>query len=225
VALKLVFGVVLAAAAWAGMFLPRREGFWTRAAAAGAVIAIYAVAVEPSTIGHLFDRRHALADLGVGLASGVVLWALFWVGEQVLVIVLPSLAREVTDLYAVKGSTRGWFMPVVLCIAAPGEELFFRGFVQQRAGFVAALVTYAAVHLWERKVILVLAALIGGVWWGLLLSWTGGLIAPVASHVLWCLMIIVWRPARPLPWAEQLGDRLRGRVGVGPAGDPPAAGP
>ena len=73
---------------------------------------------------------------------------------------------------------------------------------------VIGLVVYGAVHLRERKVILVLAALLGGVW-GALFTWTGGLIAAVVSHLLWSLMIIVWRPARPTAWAERAGVRLR----------------
>lgn len=211
--IKIVLGVILAAAAWGAMFVLRKDGFWTRAALAGAAIGLYAVAVEPTTIGHLFDRRHWVADIGVGLASGALLYTVFWVGEQALVMILPKLAGEVSDLYAVRGQTRPWFMPLVLAIAAPGEELFFRGFLQHQAGVAIALAVYGAVHLWERKAILVLAALLGGVWWGALLTWTGGLIAPVVSHVLWCFAIIVWRPARPTAWAERAGVRLRAAFG------------
>ncbi|MDQ2727214.1 MAG: CPBP family intramembrane metalloprotease [Actinomycetota bacterium] len=211
--IEIVLGVILAAAAWGAMFVLRRDGFWTRAAMAGAAIGIYAVAVEPATIGHLFDRRHWAGDLGVGVVSGAVLYAVFWVGEQALVIILPKLAVEVGELYSVRGRTRVWFMPLVLAIAAPGEELFFRGFLQHQAGVALALIAYGAVHLWERKLILVVAALLGGLCWGALLTWTGGLIAPVVSHLLWCLMIIVWRPARPTVWAERTGVRLRAAFG------------
>ncbi|MDQ2725035.1 MAG: CPBP family intramembrane metalloprotease [Actinomycetota bacterium] len=211
--IKIVLGVVLAAAAWGAMFVLHRDGFWTRAALAAAAIGTYAVAVEPAQIGHLFDRRHWAGDLAVGLASGALLYAVFWVGEQALVIVLPKLAAEVGELYSVRGQTKPWFMPLVLAIAAPGEELFFRGFLQHQAGVAIALIAYGAVHLWERKLILVLAALLGGIWWGALLTWTGGLIAPVLSHLLWCLAIIVWRPARPTAWAERAGVRLRAALG------------
>lgn len=211
--IKLAVGVVIAALAWGAMFALRRDGFWTRAAIASAVIGGYAAAVEPTVIGHLFDRRHWAGDIGVGLVSGAALYAVFWLGEQALVMVLPKLAAEVGDLYQVRGRTSVWFMPLVLTIAAPGEELFFRGLVQRQAGVAIALVVYGAVHVWERKAILVLAALIGGVWWGGLLVWTGGLIAPTVSHLLWCLMIIVWRPARPTAWAVSAGGRLRAHRG------------
>lgn len=208
--LVLVLGILLAAGAWGLMFaLPRRR-FWPRAAVAGAVIGAYAVGVEPAVMGRLWDRRHWPADLGVGVASGLVLYAVFWVGEQALVIILPRLAAEVGDLYSVRDQDRAWFPPLVLAVVAPGEELLFRGLIQHRAGVAIALAAYVAVHLWARKAILVLAALVGGAWWGSLLAWTGGLVAPVASHLLWCLMIIVWRPARPTAWAERAGRRLRG---------------
>ena len=103
----MVFGVILAAAAWGTMFVLRRDGFWTRAALAGGAIGIYAVAIEPTTVGHLFDRRHWVGDLGVGLVSGVVLYGVFWLGEQALVIILPKLAVEVGDLYTVRREDQG----------------------------------------------------------------------------------------------------------------------
>ncbi len=209
--LQLVVGVIIAAGAWTAMFAPRREGFWTRAAVAAAAIAIYAVAVDPGAIGHQLARRHWLGDVLVGLGSGAVLYAVFWIGEQLLVIVVPRLAEEVGDLYTVKRRGQAWFMPVVLLVAAPGEELFFRGFLWHRAGVAIGLAVYGAVHIPERKVILVLAALVGGACWGLLFSWTGGLVAPIASHLLWCFTIILWHPARPTAWAQDMATRLRRR--------------
>jgi len=215
----LLAAAIVGAAAWGFMFLPDRTGFWRRAAAAGAAVGIFAVAVQPHRIGHLFTTAHPLADVGVGVASGATLYTAFWIGEQLLVILLPALADEVRDLYDVRGATRRRYMPLVLAIAAPGEELFFRGLWQARAGYVLALAVYGAVHLWERKLILVLSAVVAGAWWGLLLTWTGGLVAPIVSHLLWCLAIIVWKPARPLPWALRLSGRLHHRVV--PSGRPP----
>jgi membrane protease YdiL (CAAX protease family) len=218
VPLTLVIGVVVAAAGWGAMFATDRKGFWTRAALAGAASAVYAVAVEPHVIGHLLTRPRWELDIGLGVASGLVLYAIFWIGEQALVIVFPKLADEVGDLYAVKGATKPLYIPMVLAIAAPAEEIFFRGLVQQRAGVLIALAVYGAVHLWERKVILILAALAGGLYWGALLSLTGGLVAPVVSHLVWALLIIVWHPARPTARAQQIGARFRAVLRRQPAG-------
>jgi len=213
VTLNLIVGTVIAAGAWGAMFVPRRDGFWTRAFLAAMAIGIFALAAEPAVIGQLFDRRHWAGDVVVGILGGGALYGVFWVGEQALVIIAPKLAAEVGDLYTVRGRTRPGAIPVVVAIAGAGEELFFRGLLQRQAGVAVGLAIYGAVHLWERKVVLVVAALVGGVWWGVLLAWTGGLIAPVVSHVLWGLAIIVWRPARPTAWAQRAGGRFRAAFG------------
>lgn len=207
--IKLVVGVIVAAGAWAVMFAGPSKRFWTRAAAAGATIAVYAVAVDPGAIGHQLARPRWGPDLLVGVASGLVLYAVFWVGEQLLVVAAPSLAGEVGELYSVKRQAQRWLVPVVLAIAAPGEELFFRGLLWHRAGVVVGVAVYGAVHLPERKVVLVVAAVVGGAWWGALFSWTGGLVAPMASHLLWIMLIVVYKPARPAAWTLRLADRLR----------------
>ena len=164
-------------------------------------------------MGRLFTHGDVAAAAAVGVASGLGLYALFWLGEQLLVVVAPGLAAEVGELYAVKGETRPGFVPVVVAVAATGEELFFRGFLQVRSGVVIALAVYAAVHLWERKLILILAALVAGGCWAALLGLTGGIVAPLVSHLVWGLTIIVWHPARPTAWAQRLGVRVRSAAG------------
>jgi membrane protease YdiL (CAAX protease family) len=212
-----VAGIVVAAAGWGLMFAAGRRHFWSRAAVAAVAVAAFTVAVEPHVAGHLLARRHWAGDIAVGVVSGLLLYAVFWAGEQLLVVVAPGVAAEVADLYAVRGEIDPRWIPLVLCLAGPAEELFFRGLLQQQDGFAIALAVYAAVHLWERKVVLILAALVGGVYWGLLLTWTGGLVAPIVSHLLWGLLIIWWRPARPTARAARVGDRLRVALRRSPA--------
>ncbi len=207
--LTLVVAAIVGAGAWGAMFALPRDGFWRRAAAAGVVVGAYAVAVQPARIGRLLSPAHPAADVGVGLAAAAGLYATFWVGLQALVVILPALADEVADLYDVRGSTRRRYIPLVLVVTSAGEELFFRGLWQARAGFWAGLAVYGAVHLWERKWVLIAAALLGGACWGGLLAWTGGLVAPLVSHLAWGLAIIFYRPARPTAAARRLGARLR----------------
>jgi membrane protease YdiL (CAAX protease family) len=213
VTLTLLFAAVLGVVAWGSMFAFGREGFWRRAALAGTAVGIYATAVQPSRVAGLFTTAHPEADAAVGVGAAVVLYAAFWIGEQLLVIALPSQAAEVQELYDLRGRTKKAYIPLVLVVASIGEELFFRGLWQTRAGFVAGLVVYAGVHLWERKLILIAAAAAAGAFWGGLLAWTGGLIAPVVSHVLWDLAIIVWKPAAPTAQARRISARLHPRRG------------
>jgi membrane protease YdiL (CAAX protease family) len=221
VTISLAIGAVLAAVAWAGLFLGDREHLWGRAAVAAGVIGVYGAAVDYRGIGHLFAHGTWWIEVLIGVASGAVLYAVFWVGEQLLVIVLPTLADEVADLYRVRRHTRFGFMPLVVSVAGSCEEIFFRGFFQHRAGVLIALGLYGIVHLPERKWILVIAAIVGGAWWGGMLTLTGGLVAPVVSHVTWGLAIIVVAPVGPSRWAKQTSAKLH-RPSA-PASDPTGA--
>ena len=187
-------GLVVAAVAWALLFALGRDGFWPRAALAGATIGGYGLVVLRDDLPRLF--RPTVADVAIGVVSAAVLWAVFWIGDRIVTRLVPKLSRDVDDLYAVRGETTPARMPLVLSVIGPAEEIFWRGLVQSRAGVAVSLVAYALVHIWERKPILLLAALTGGGFWAALFAWRGTLVAPILSHLLWDLAIIVWFPTR-----------------------------
>ncbi len=192
--LTVAVGLVVVAVAWGALFGLGRAAFWTRAVAAGSAIGLYALVAQRSVLGELL--RPTLADLAIGVAAAVVLYGVFWGGDRMLRRWLPATAAQVGELYALRSvpSSEPLPIPAVLLLVGPCEELFWRGLVQARAGFLLALVGYAAVHLWERKAVLVLAAAVGGAFWGGLFAWRDTLVAPIVSHALWDLAVIVWFP-------------------------------
>jgi len=190
-----VAGLLVAGLAWAWLFSAGPDRFWNRAAAAGIVIATFGVVVERQGLGHLF--RPTPADVAIGVLGAVALYGVFWVGDRLTARVLPAMAQDVGRLYAIRGVARPARMVGVLLLVGPCEEIFWRGFVQNRAGVAVALVGYAAVHLWERKAVLVLAAVVGGAFWGALFAWRTTLVAPIVCHALWDLAVVVWFPFRP----------------------------
>jgi len=191
----LVVGLALAAVGWGAMFGLRRQGFWRRAGAAGASIGAYAVAVQHARIAELL--KPSVLDVALGVVGALALYGVFRAGNTVLRWWSPAVAAQIDDLYTVRSVSRPEEripVPVVLILVGTGEELFWRGLVQARAGFLVALACYAAVHLWERKAVLVLAAVTGGAFWGALFAWRGTLVAPIVSHALWDLAVVVWFP-------------------------------
>jgi membrane protease YdiL (CAAX protease family) len=204
VSVTVVVGMVLAAVAWGALFGLGRAAFWSRAAVAGLAIGVYAVVVQRDTMGDLL--RPTVADVVIGLAGAVVLYAVFWAGDRLLRRWLPATAADVDTLYEVRSVPHSERLPIpaVLLLVGPCEELFWRGLVQARAGFAVAIIGYAAVHLWERKAVLVLAAVVGGVFWGGLFAWRGTLVAPIVSHALWDLAVVVW-----FPFGAKAGDKNR----------------
>ena len=189
-----VAGLVVAAVAWGLLFGLGRAAFWSRAAVAGLAIGVYGIVAQRATIGDLL--RPTAADVAIGLAGAVVLYGVFWAGDALLRRWLPTTAAQVDELYEVRSAPRSERLPIpaVLLLVGPCEELFWRGLVQARAGFLLVLAGYAAVHLWERKAVLILAAVVGGAFWGGLFAWRGTLVAPIISHALWDLAVVVWFP-------------------------------
>lgn len=190
----LVAGLALAAVAWAVLFVPGSRRFWDRALVAGLAIGVYGAVAQRHRLDDLW--RPAALDVGLGVVAAAGLYGVFWIGDRTLQRLLPAVVADVDELYGASDASPPRLVPVVLVVVGACEEMFWRGFVQARGGVLVALLGYAAVHLWERKAALVLAAVVGGAAWSALFGWRGTLVAPVVCHALWDLAVVVWFPFR-----------------------------
>jgi membrane protease YdiL (CAAX protease family) len=90
----------------------------------------------------------------------------------------------------------------MLLIIGPGEELFWRGFLQRNMslqfgrilGFILTTVVYAGVHVASGNIMLVLAALVCGIFWGWLYLRYQSMIINVVSHTLWDISVFMLFP-------------------------------
>ncbi|HEV7721724.1 MAG TPA: CPBP family glutamic-type intramembrane protease [Iamia sp.] len=192
-------GLVLAIAAWAFLFRLPREGLWPRTWIAAPMLIAYSLVALAAddrlgdTVGPLTPVEVA-AGLGVGAAWLVATQ----VGHRALCRLFPAFLAQVDDLYQIRDdATPAWSMVGAVTLMGVAEELLFRGLVQGGIGLAAAVVAYTLVQAIEGKWALGLAALLGGLVWGLLFAWRDGLVAPVVAHVLWTgTLTFVW-PLRP----------------------------
>lgn len=190
----LVVGVLGALAGWAWLFCRPAEGVWTRTWVVAGALAGYAVVALAVT--DQLDTALGPVDPGVvavGVAVGGVWLGATHVGHAVLCRLVPGFLAQISDLYSMREGDRVGVLVAPVVLMATAEELFFRGFVQGHVGLTGAVVVYAGVQLVTGKWALTLAAALGGTVWGLLLWWTGGLLAPVLAHVLWtATLAFVW---------------------------------
>jgi membrane protease YdiL (CAAX protease family) len=206
-------GLVLALAAWAFLFRLPRDGLWPRTWVVAPMVIAYSLAALAAddrladTIGPV-DPAEAAAGLGVGAAWLVATQ----VGHRVLCRLVPAFVAQVEDLYRIRDDhTPVWAMVGGVALMGLAEELLFRGLVQGGIGLLAAVVAYTLVQSVEGKWALALAALLGGVVWGLLFAWRDGLVAPVVAHVLWTgTLTFLWplRPARPAPVVDPVPQEI-----------------
>jgi membrane protease YdiL (CAAX protease family) len=138
----------------------------------------------------------------VGAASGLVLF-----GATRLVVDLATghdvFRRAVAEVYRREEETDTVSVYVLtLAVVVPGEELFWRGLVlpelvgitSTTAGALLTWVAWVAVDAAWGSIPLLAGALIGGALWTAVAVWSGGVAAPVASHLVWTGLMILWPP-------------------------------
>lgn len=141
--------------------------------------------------------------IALGVASAAALYAVFAVARLAALRLFPFAASGIWKVYALKGGVP--LLRIVLLIGfviGPGEELFWRGFFQDRTaattkpafGFAFTAMLYAAVHLASGNIMLFLAAAVCGVFWGWLYMRFRSPLLNVVSHTLWDLAVFVLIP-------------------------------
>jgi membrane protease YdiL (CAAX protease family) len=72
--------------------------------------------------------------------------------------------------------------------AACGEEIFFRGFLQQYLGLLAASLLFMIAHLGKREIRTIsFWSVFQGLYLGLFFAWSGNLLVPMIAHGLFDL--------------------------------------
>ena len=190
---RFVLGVGLGAAfaLFALTFRGERAKFWERMTLTGFVLGNMALANETE----LRRMRPRGRDLLLGLGSAAVLYQVFEVGDRFARAVMPRGSKEIKDIYALRTIAPSDEIAARLAtVIGPAEELFWRGFVQRRAGGLAAAAAYGGVHLATGNVTLIGAAAIAGMYWGLLRALGMSMPALITSHIAWDIWIFLLAP-------------------------------
>ena len=137
-----------------------------------------------------------------GFLIAFVLWWAFWIGDKVSAWLFGFARPQVDMIYGMKSGTSPVVIALLLMfIIGPGEELFWRAFLQRRLmerwgkniGFIAATACYTLVHIWSFNFMLVMAAMVAGICWGFLYRLSPKLLpALIISHSVWdvCAFIL-----------------------------------
>lgn len=198
----LLSSILLAAIFWFLMFFPYlglNINFWMMMTAASLTLTLLAL-----YFGGKPDLTFSWRELLSGLGIAVVLWFVFWTGDKLSQLLFDFARPQVDLIYGIKGGTSPTLISLLLlCIIGPGEEIFWRGYVQRRlsarwspnAGFLLATAAYTLIHIPSLNFMLVMAALVCGViWGGLFRLFPKHFTAIVVSHALWDAAAFVWFP-------------------------------
>lgn len=216
---------IIAAALFIPLFIFRRIGpldFWWWMSAIIAVLFVLGAALDggrgsisaakarPLTSGYLEsihrDLRGGTArKIALGLLSAAVLYGVFFAGNMASRAIFPFAGSGIGLVYGFKsGASTARIVLLMAFLIGPGEELFWRAYLQRRwaarfgrwGGFAAAAALYTLVHVASGNVMLVLAAGVCGFFWGWLYLRTGSILLVAVSHTAWDLAVFVFFPFR-----------------------------
>lgn len=139
----------------------------------------------------------------LGVVSALGLYGIFWIGNFVVTRLIPFAEAEIAAVYSNSGSALMAVIGTLLVtVIGPGEEIFWRGTVQQSledkygglTGLFAGAVLYSLVHIWALNLTLLVAAFVCGIVWGWMYYRENNLAPLIVSHSLWSLLIFVIFP-------------------------------
>lgn len=207
---NLTLAVCLAALLWFYMFSPwtmGRPNFWLVMSFSAVVLTILGLSFTPD--------REVLARIGKpllqllgGVALAFAMWGIFWVGDKASTWLFDFARHEVDAVYSMKHGLPSWLIGLLLVfLIGPAEELFWRGYVQRTLSrilggkrpadlaFIITAAVYALIHIWSFNFMLVMAALVAGLVWGLVYRiCPKALPALIVSHALWDVLVFVIFP-------------------------------
>lgn len=192
--------ILLAFVFWYLTFAAKLLNFWLSMSIAAAVL----TALSIQFAGFVLDKQEINAkNILIGIVSAGILYGIYAAGNYFSQQIFHFARPEIASIYDIRheGQTLSISL-VLLFITSPGEELFWRGFLQRWAmnkfgqlpGWLAAAAIYGAVHILSGNFMLTMAAWIAGLFWGLLYWKTGSIFACIVSHALWTVSIFVLWP-------------------------------
>jgi membrane protease YdiL (CAAX protease family) len=191
--------ILLAALGWFFTFGLGWGNFWVKIGITVVVVTGYSLVFQRPEI------RFRASSILLGFVSAVVLYAGFFLGSALAPYVVPGAHTQVGGIYGMgEGSSKFWIFLLLFFVTGPGEEIFWRGFLQRNlekrlglvSGYVVATLIYGAVHVFSGNPMLILAALVAGAFWGAMYAWKHDLAALVVSHSFWSAFIFAVIPIR-----------------------------
>ncbi|MCX5821228.1 MAG: type II CAAX endopeptidase family protein [Deltaproteobacteria bacterium] len=200
--LRPVFWTVPAAfVLWFFIFAVPAGNFWLKLTCSASLLAAIGLVSSRNELKALFTFK--IRHLWVGVLSALILYGIFWVGKLAANLLFSFAPGQIESVYASKTQLDAvWIGLLLLFVMGPAEEIYWHGFVQHRltgrygatAGVLATAAVYTMVHVTSWNFMLVAAAGVCGLYWGLLFQREKNLIPLIISHALWDFLIFILFP-------------------------------
>lgn len=177
--------------------LPGDASFYWLSLVLAAVWSVGAVVSGPLHLGVLRFRGRNERPVFTGTGVGLVLGGVFLLGGLV-VQQIPVLAGQVTAILDYTTAVSWRLVVLIAIVNAIAEEMFFRGALfsafGRRSPLVFSTLLYVAAMMAAGNLMVGVAALVLGTVCAIERRATGGVLAPVLTHLVWSLVMVLALP-------------------------------
>jgi membrane protease YdiL (CAAX protease family) len=198
---RIVVGITLAVGATLlGLSFSVRQGdpaFYPLTFGLAATWTLGSLISGPLHLGHILRGGTLRRPIITPIAAGLLLAALFVLGAFVIRTV-PALAILTEDVLGYARLGNLWIIVVITLVNGVAEELFFRGALFAAIGVwhpvLISTTLYALATVAGGNPILVFAAVVVGTVVALERRASGGILAPILTHITWSLSMLFVLP-------------------------------
>lgn len=158
----------------------------------------FAITVDKTKI-----KQSSLTNLAYGTMSGILLFVLFMLSNYLIEwLNISSLTKDISQLYKHYSPSALWHYLVLFIIIIPGEEIFWRGFIQKKlmerfqtkGTIILSTILYTLPMFYSQNMALVLAGVVAGLVWATLYQWKKSISLVVISHLIFDFLLLVLFP-------------------------------
>lgn len=140
----------------------------------------------------------------LGIVTGIIFYLIIWGGFKVIQAFHWPLDNNVSRLYRYFAPSIFWQYLALILVAAPGEELFWRGFIQKRllryfqpfSSILLGSLLYASVQIYSGDILLIFVTFFAGLAWGGLYIWKKSMPMIIVSHIIFDILLFILNPLK-----------------------------
>lgn len=211
---KLITSTGIVSVLWFIMFSPWTSphiNFWVAMSVSGMALTAISFFIGKTKIKR---KELSLSNISIGIVSAAALWGVFWIGNYLSTRWFGFAQEQISSIYDMKNGNNVLIIGVLLLLViGPAEEFFWRGYFQRSISEIfdkslkiksetwrwlaPVLVTafiYAIVHVFSFNFMLIMAALVCGLFWGFMYRLTKSIVPLIVCHALWDVSVFILFP-------------------------------
>ncbi len=211
---KLVTSTLVVTILWFVMFSPWTApylNFWAAMSVSGIVLMAISFIIGGIRIE---TKELTSSNILIGVVTAAALWGVFWLGNFLSTRWFGFAQGQINSIYEMKsGSNELIIGLLLLLVIGPAEEIFWRGYFQKSISEICdkslkiksetwrwlapVLITafiYAIVHVFSFNFMLIMAALVCGLFWGFMYRFTKSIVPLIVCHALWDVGVFILFP-------------------------------